>query len=292
MRRPGITRALTQGATLLLGVLLCCWIAPGASADPNGNERCSEATAAACPSLLGDDCELCAGRHYAQLQQAGCNATSIEYACHHVSRAAALAWLEKLADWVVGLDIRSGTLSEAGGRTCSPCTTIDDRSHIFVNANLARVALATWRLQQGTPGRTGNRTLLEAGLGWCDSLCDQQAAIRTSKGNAGGFWGVGYPVLGPGGSIYFGDTGTAVTTLALGWHLSTNQTQKARFLSTMERFAAFVIEGPATAPPGKNGSCDGFISPPSSGINAGAVGCGYYAHRPSVSPLLLRGRYA
>lgn len=154
-------------------------------------------------------------------------------------------------------------------------------------ANLARVALATWRLQQGTPGRTGNQTLLEAGLGWCDSLCDQQATIRTSKGNTGGFWGVGYPVVGPRGSIYFGDTGTAVTTLALGWHLSTNHTQKARFLSTMERFAAFVLEGSATPPPGKNGTCDGFISPPSSGDDAGAVGCGYYRQRPSVSPYII-----
>ena len=92
------------------------------------------------------------------------------------------------------------------------------------------------------------------------------------------------PVVGPRGSIYFGDTGTAVTTLALGYHLSTNRTQQARFLEVMERYARFVLEGSGEAPPGKNGTCDGFVSPASAGIDAGAVGCGYYAHRPSVTP--------
>ena len=43
------------------------------------------------------------------------------------------------------LDVGSGTPSEAS-RTCTPCTTLQDRSHIFVNGNLARVLLATWRL--------------------------------------------------------------------------------------------------------------------------------------------------
>jgi hypothetical protein len=246
-------------------------------------QSCSEATQMACPGLFGDDCMLCAGQHYSQLQQAGCNNTSIEDACNHVTPAAALGWLEELSDWIVALDIGSGTLSE-GSRTCSPCSSIESRSHIFVNGNLARVALATWRLQEATAGRTGNETLLTAGLSWCDNLCDQQATITTSKGNIGGFWGVGYPVLGPRGSIYFGDTGTAVTTLALGWHLSNNATQKARFLETMERYAAFVLEGSNTPPPGKNGTCSGFISPPSAGMDAGAVGCGYYSHRPSVDP--------
>ena len=279
---------LPRSAGVLLVVFCAVLAVPGvassATLPAGGNPRCSDATAAACPSLLGDGCLLCAGQHYAELQHAGCNASSIEYACHHVSPISALAWLEQLSDWIVGLDIASGTLAESGGRLCSPCSTIEDRSHIFVNGNLARVLLATWRLQEGTAGRAGNQTLLDAGLSWLDSLCDQQAAIQTSKGNAGGFWGAGYPVVGPRGSIYFGDTGTAVTALALGWHLSENQTQKARFLETMERFAAFVLEGSSTPPPGKNGTCDGFVSPASSGVNAGAVGCGYYAHRPSTLP--------
>lgn len=271
----------------VIGVTIVCWAAfPGVNATTpawRGSDQCSHAIAASCPEFLGDDCLLCAGQHYAKLVQAGCNASSIKYACHHVSPAAALAWLERLSDWIVGLDIGSGTLSEAGGRTCSPCSTIEDRSHIFVNGNLVRVLLATWRLQEASRG-AGNQTLLEAGLSWLDSLCDQQAAIQTSKGNAGGFWGAGYPVVGPRGSIYFGDTGTAVTALALGWHLSENQTRKERFLDTMERFAAFVLEGSNKPPPGKNGTCDGFISSSSSGISAGAVGCGYYDHRPSTDP--------
>jgi hypothetical protein len=256
-----------------------------AEGAPFGREPvCSKATEAACPSLNGDACLLCAGKHYAQLQAAGCNDTAIEYACHHVGPAAALAWLEDLSSWIVALGIHNGTLTESATAKCSPCSTIEDRNHIFVNGNMARVLLATWRLQRGIAGKAPDAELLAAGLGWCDSLCDQQATIRTSRGNVGGFWGVGYPVLGPRGSIYFGDTGTAVTTLALGWHLSANSTQKVRYLETMERYAAFVLEGSSVPPPGKNGTCDTFISPVSSGVNAGAVGCGYYSHRPSTLP--------
>ena len=169
--------------TLLLGVVMiwpCELPAADAVRSTIYDGDCSGAVAAACPSLLGDACELCAGKHYAKLEHAGCNATSIEYACHHVSRGAAIAWLEELSDWIVGLDIGTGTLSEANGRSCSPCTTAEDRNHIFVNGNLARVVLATWRLQEGTLEGSGNETLLQAGLAWCDSLCDQQAPISTS----------------------------------------------------------------------------------------------------------------
>jgi hypothetical protein len=41
--------------------------------------------------------------------------------------------------------------------------------HIFVNGNLARVVLATYRLQQKF-GSGGNETFLRVGLGWCDTL--------------------------------------------------------------------------------------------------------------------------
>ena len=156
----------------------------------------------------------------------------------------ALAWLEQLSDWIVGLDIGSGELSEAGGRTCSPCSTVEDRSHIFVNGNLARVLLATWRLQEGSADHTGNQTLLEAGLSWLDSLCDQQAEIQTSKGNAGGYWGAGYPVTGPRGSIYFGDTGTAVTALAVCHSLSNrNRTRQVQYSEALAKLANFVTDG-------------------------------------------------
>jgi hypothetical protein len=150
----GITRRLRTGTAavvlLLAAVLCCCATLPSTgSAAPNHSTRCSEATAAACPSLFGDSCELCAGRHYGELVRAGCNDTSIEYSCHHVTRAAALAWLEQLSDWVVGLDIGSGTLSEANGRTCTPCSTIEDRNHIFVNGAHPRALSSTLRYSLG-----------------------------------------------------------------------------------------------------------------------------------------------
>ena len=41
--------------------------------------------------------------------------------------------------------------------------------HIFVNGNLARVLLATYRLQQKYDSKA-NETFREIGLGWCDTL--------------------------------------------------------------------------------------------------------------------------
>jgi hypothetical protein len=293
----GTSAAKGHAVYMFLRVVIVCCLAQAitqrvdaaAAALPTphrGREppSCAQLLDTACPGLLGDDCLICAGQHYAHLQVGCKNRTLIERACHTVQPTAALQWLEKLSDWIVSLGIQNGSLTETPTAKCSPCSTVGDRNHIFVNGNMARVLLATWRLQQRIGGGTANHTLLSAAMGWCDSLCDQQATIRTSHGNLGGYWGVGYPVLGPRGSIYFGDTGTAVTTLALAWHLSTNATQKARYLQTMQRFAAFVLEGSSNPPPGKNGTCDGFVAPPSAGQDAGAVGCGYYAHRPSTMP--------
>lgn len=150
--------------------------------------------------------------------------------------------------------------------------------HIFVNGNLARVLLSTWRLQQKK-----NPEFLRQGLEWCDTLCSLQQPIVSSQGNDAGYWGVGYPrpsncsadeplrgYCAHSGSIYFGDTGTAATTLALCYKLSTNNTQKARFMETMERFATFVLEGSNTAPVEKKGRVASFVN------RNGAIGCGYY----------------
>ena len=150
--------------------------------------------------------------------------------------------------------------------------------HIFVNGNLARVLLSTWRLQQNK-----NPEFLLQGLKWCDTLCSLQQPIVSSRGNNAGYWGVGYPLpsncsadtplrgyCAHAGSIYFGDTGTAATTLALCYKLSTNSTQKAKFLEAMERFATFVLEGSKTAPVNKKGHAVTFVN------RNGAIGCGYY----------------
>ena len=63
--------------------------------------------------------------------------------------------------------------------------------HIFVNGNLARVALATYRLQEKYGPHGGNASFLSAGLGWCDTLVELQASIDSNAGPAG-YWGVGY----------------------------------------------------------------------------------------------------
>lgn len=75
--------------------------------------------------------------------------------------------------------------------------------------------------------------------------------MQTPTGEKGGFWGVGY---GPKrtettgdahnwGDLYLGDTGTAVTTLALGYHLATNQTRKAMYLDKLNKYWTFVKHG-------------------------------------------------
>ena len=135
------------------------------------------------------------------------------------------AFFESLAQGIDVQHVQELPVEGVFGRCWGATTEGEPHHRVYatvqesVNGNLARVLLATWRLQEGSADHTGNQTLLDAGLSWLDSLCDQQAEIQTSKGNAGGYWGAGYPVTGPRGSIYFGDTGTAVTALALGWHL-------------------------------------------------------------------------
>ena len=63
--------------------------------------------------------------------------------------------------------------------------------HIFVNGNLARVLLSTYRLQQKRTGH-GNRDYLDQALGWCDTFCDLQQSIESSLRNPAGYWGAGY----------------------------------------------------------------------------------------------------
>ena len=187
-----------------------------------------------------------------------------------------MPFLNTVANFTAQLSLPSNHLQYPNGSSMSHNAGGTD--HIFVNGNLARVLLSTWRLQ-----KEKNQEFLLQALSWCDTLCSLQQPIVSSRGNQAGYWGVGYPLpsncsadeplrgyCAHSGSIYFGDTGTAATTLALCYKLSKNSAQKTRFMETMERFATFVLEGSDTVPVDKKGRVDSFVNP------NGAIGCGYY----------------
>lgn len=141
-----------------------------------------------------------------------------------------------------------------------------------MNGNLARGLLA----------RPSRMSEVETALAWCSHLVGEQAVTRThDNASTAGFWGVGYPVVGPSGSIYFGDTGTAVTVLAKCYrNVSLSRpAASARMLEAMERYARYVQRGCSVPPPGGQGAeSPGWILP------TGAVGCGYYKGHLSRPP--------
>ena len=167
---------------------------------------------------------------------------------------------------------------------------IGGTDHVFVNGNLARLLLSTYILQ---PTESKNPIYKTQALGWCDTFTSLQADLTSSHGNPAGYWGVGYgglencsvPLRGDcahSGDIYFGDTGTAVTALALcWWHAdddantsesgTTTTTRKANYLSALQKYATFVLEGSLVPPYNKKGTVASFIN-----AHTGSVGCGYY----------------
>lgn len=156
----------------------------------------------------------------------------------------ATSTLNGLAEWIMGLDVGSNVLKNI---TKIPG---NQPASIFINGNLARVLLAASRIAGvGTPA--AQEAWRNEGLRWCDTLVSQTHAATTSKGDPAVYWGAGYPVPYPQvGEIYFGDTGTAVTALSLCYSLTTGQRAQS-YLQAMERFAAFVLDGCTTAPPGR-----------------------------------------
>ena len=185
--------------------------------------------------------------------------------------------LLKIANYTSYLDVGTNSLSNATVHFDASGGT----DHIFVNANLARILLSTYRLQEKEEIGNGNRDYLDQGLAWCDTFSDLQANIISSLGNSAGYWGAGYgepsnckpPLRGDcahGGQIYFGDTGTAVTTLALCYRLA-DANRQARYLHILNQFATFVLEGSKTPPFNKKGTANSFVNE-----KTGAIGCGYY----------------
>jgi len=93
-----------------------------------------------------------------------------------------------------------------------------------------------------------------------------------------GFW----PDYGLEGNIYFGDGGTASTTLAIGYGFADVKRQ-ALYLKAMERYARFVTRGCLVAPRGRGhkGTTGWVIQ---EGEDRGALGCGYYRGHLSLKP--------
>jgi len=162
-------------------------------------------------------------------------------------------YLTDLSDWIMTLDVGSGTLKN----------TKDTSWSIFINGNFARVLMTAHKL-------TGKSAYLAEALRWCDIFVGQQQPVTTSTGEAAGYWGD----RGPDGNIYLADAGTAATALALG-HKYADRERQARYVKAMERFAKFVQTGCREDPQSQGrGGCSGWVI--REGKDKGALGCGYY----------------
>ena len=177
--------------------------------------------------------------------------------------------LAKLTAWILTLDVGSNRIIGAAD--------IDQRS-IFINGNLARVLLASYKL-------TGNAAHLNEGLRWCDSFVDMQhTAVTHDWSEQCGWWDTGYDEL------YIADTGTAVTTLAVCHDLK----PKATYFSALKLFEAFVRKGIHETPtcypllPNKTSCsyCEVGCDKTASGYIAadGGLGDGYYKGRVNTHP--------
>jgi hypothetical protein len=117
-------------------------------------------------------------------------------------------------------------------------------------------------------------------------------ASSGSQGGVSGFWGTGYGSAIPKresgdknnwGDIYLGDTGTAVQTLALCYHMTDDQKAKATYLDRLNKYYRFITHGCNEIGCGRsergNQSAAGFVDSAS-----GAIGCGYYKGHLSTVP--------
>jgi hypothetical protein len=171
------------------------------------------------------------------------------------------AYLEDINEWIMSLDVGSGTLKN----------TKDTATSVFINGNFARVLTASYAI-------TGRKDRLNEALRWCDGFCVQQEKTTTSKGEPAGFWSD----LGPGRNIYFGDMGTAATALAVGYRFA-DDNRKRTYVEAMERMARFVLHGSTGDPQGKGREATAsFVI--STGPDHGALGCGYYGGHLSMKP--------
>jgi hypothetical protein len=201
------------------------------------------------------------------------------------SPAALMPLLARITAWIMTLSVGDNYIPKADDcitTTGSGCFSI------FINGNLARVLLASYKI-------TGNKDHLNEGLRWCDTFVKLQHEGLSYDGKESvGWWDTGYDEL------YIADTGTAVTTLALCSDLVDGQSsRRSAYTSALQKFDRFIRKGinktPQCTPilPGKSScSYDGNFSETSAGWIAGAdagddvggLGDGYYKGRLNLPP--------
>lgn len=196
-----------------------------------------------------------------------------------------LPLLARITAWIMTLDLSKNYIPKADDcnvKTGSGCYSI------FINGNLARVLLASYKI-------TGDASHLQEGLRWCDTfVASQHSGLSGDGKDVVGWWDTGYDEL------YIADTGTAVTTLAVCYDLLQSQDpRRFTYMSALQKFDRFVRRGinktPQCTPilPGKkscsydgNGSetSNGWIAGAGAGDDAGGVGDGYYMGRLNMPP--------
>jgi hypothetical protein len=166
-----------------------------------------------------------------------------------------------ISDWITTIDLPSNNVTHG--------STIP-RS-IFINGNLARVLLASYRLVPEA------EQYLDISLRWCDKFCTLQNPITTAHGLQGGWWDTGY------NDLFLADTGTAVVTLVMCYQMAgSNVSRAATYSETLRRYTTFVTDGCVTAPAngtyGKGcpqpGSGSGWVHANASDAEHGALGDG------------------
>lgn len=174
-------------------------------------------------------------------------------------------YLTSVADWVMTTNVGSNNLTCAPG--CGP------KSHIFENANLARILLATHKI-------AANDAYLAEGLRWCDSFIELKKTVITSTGKHAVLWDTGY------NETFIADTGTAIVALALCHELQPIQSKANAYLQAMQQYVLFVRYGCKKPPPIGSGAISGRCPPTGKGWIApnGGLGDGWYRGMLNLAP--------
>lgn len=188
--------------------------------------------------------------------------------------------LQSIADWILTTNLKTNNITNVKDKL---------RTSIFINSNLARVLLAAHRI---SPDKV---EYLEEGLAWCDTFVKLQNTANTHDGlHTAGWWDTGYS------DLYIADTGTAVTALALCADVASHAGSHVRaktYLSSMTKFAAFVVNGTDRTPmctftpgchydSGLNETTSTWLvdKDDKTALDYGSLGDGYYMHKLNIMP--------
>jgi hypothetical protein len=175
------------------------------------------------------------------------------------TRGRLLEYHRDVCEWIMTLDVGSGRVTNHW--TEGP-PEYDPR--VFVCGNLARVLLAGYRL-------SADRRYLDEALRWAESF---HRARRAAPGRSdAGYW----REFGALGNLYLADVGTATTAFAL-ISEHAEPSDRERYRTAMERYAAFVTGGSEDNPKGWRVT---------QGPDRGALSCGYYMGRLSTAPYII-----